>query len=521
MEKEDSILGEVIELENNLEVGDDWFNETSQNVFGSEFGQELRRLSLQPQKSCNECKKEKLKVTNLKNQYDQLVVRSNKSLKAAEGQKTFLRKQFRLAETEIEENREKWANDVESLTDEIVKMKADDADKRTKSNQKKELEQYKKLLAEKVRENLELTNRLDTVNSLAEIEKQKSDENNKETHEKQDKEEVKGSNEDVVMINIKCKSCRFVAKSFLELRGHAKFVHLTCKFCNEFCATSDKMDKHMKEFHPKEYRPACDDCKMMFPNSNTLEAHIRKKHVKNYLCQVCNKKFEHKSDMMRHMKDIHTEKQTEQFPENKKIGCMICDYKDDTEEKIVKHLADIHNLVDKTHNDKMNVVKCPICEYSSDTDEKVVKHLENVHNLVDEATANKVNKPCRYFKQNRCFKGPECKFVHEENKDKIEGQLKECKNGISCKFLKQNRCDFFHVIAAQPKHQSIHKPSNQDISHLRPTSGHVQQFHASPNRVNMCRDCDKCSRGRSCRFRHYSPAHYQLDFRQLSSNGRK
>ena len=158
------------------------------------------------------------------------------------------------------------------MSEEIGTLKADAAEKASNVGYKKEMEKYKQLLAEKVKENVNLSNKLDTVQSMANLEKNKSDDKNEK--------------DDGVMITIKCKQCRFVAKTLQELRGHKKFVHLTCKFCNKLCDTMNQMDQHIQENHPRDYRPACDDCKMMFPNKNTLEGHIKKKHNKKYACQV-------------------------------------------------------------------------------------------------------------------------------------------------------------------------------------------------------------------------------------------
>ena len=230
---------------------------------------------------------------------------------------------------------------------------------------------------------------------------------------------------------------------------------------------------------------------------------------------------------MKHMKHIHTEKQKEH-----KFGCTICDFKEDTEEQIVKHLSDVHNVDDipKEKEDTKDV-NCPLCDFSSKSEEQTIKHIEDVHKLVDESTSKKINKPCRYYRQKRCFKGQDCKFVHEEtqespNKKPTENTTKTCKHGIKCTFLKQNRCHFYHEVAAQPKKQS--RPSEQQEqqpeivrSDPRPTSGHEHKFRASLNQVNMCNDNHKCDRGRRCRFRHYSPAHYEVDFSQRSSNRKK
>ena len=128
-EKEDSILAEVEEFEANKELGEEWFPESSQNPFGIQFGQEMRRLSIQPLRSCNKCKENKSDISKLRKQYDNLLISTNNKLKGAEVQKTFLRKQLKLAEAEVQLNRDNWSNDVERLSEEIGILKSDASEK--------------------------------------------------------------------------------------------------------------------------------------------------------------------------------------------------------------------------------------------------------------------------------------------------------------------------------------------------------------------------------------------------------
>ena len=192
---------------------------------------------------------------------------------------------------------------------------------------------------------------------------------------------------------------------------------------------------------------------------------------------------------------------------------------------IFHFISDNHNK--DGSNENIKNVKCPLCDYSGDTDEQVIKHLEEVHELVDDPKPRKINKPCRYFKQNRCFKGVECKFTHQENNEnKIKhaennDKSNMCKNGLKCTFLKQNRCDFYHEIAAQPRKKMSNNKSHNEVSDPRTHSTNAQQSNVSLTQVKLCRDGNKCDRSRSCRYRHYNPDHYKVDFIQRSSNKRQ
>lgn len=515
--QDDSLLAEFISVE---KVANEKLNMEKQfgDMFRSSFAEDLRRhsLDMQSQKNCNECDSTKAEMFDMRQQYDKMIIKTNNLLKATEGTKTYLRKQLKMSETEVENNKELWSSQVESLSEEIASMKANEKDKRTKNSLIKELDQYKSLLDEKVKENLELKTKLDTTNSLGNCEdetlKEKKNDKQTEIIDKDDK-----TNKDCEVISIKCSRCRFVAKSNLELKGHVKFVHLTCRICNKFCNNLILMDKHMKENHPRDYKPVCDPCKMLFASGNALEEHVKRKHAKTYVCQVCDKKFDYRAELMTHMKHHHTQRRKGERTD-KMVGCIICDFKNDSEEIVIKHLEDVHSLGDSLKDNVENKdVNCPLCDYIDTSEECVIKHIEKVHQLAD-LGPKKTNKTCRYFLQNRCFKGQDCKFLHEEINQNLNEQEanknepKMCKNGLKCIFLKQNRCQFYHKVAAQPFKQNV------DRSDTRPSAGHGQQLRGSPNQVKLCRDGSSCDRSRRCKFRHYSPQHYKMDFSLNSSN---
>ena len=100
IEKDDSLLDVALEFDNHVEGEEDWMNQT--NPFASQLGQEMRRMSLQEVQSCKDCKKTTTELNRVRNQYNNHLVHSNKKMKAAEGQKEFLRTQYNLAQNETE-----------------------------------------------------------------------------------------------------------------------------------------------------------------------------------------------------------------------------------------------------------------------------------------------------------------------------------------------------------------------------------------------------------------------------------
>ena len=81
---------------------------------------------------------------------------------------------------------------------------------------------------------------------------------------------------------------------------------------------------------------------------------------------------------------------------------------------MIQQFSNVHSLGDIPKEGVVNKsVNCPICDYSDISEDLVIKHIEEVYQLVDQGT-KKTNKRCRFFQQNRCFKGHNCKFIHEK-----------------------------------------------------------------------------------------------------------
>jgi hypothetical protein len=144
------------------------------------------------------------------------------------------------------------------------------------------------------------------------------------------------------------------------------------------------------------------------------------------------------------------------------------------------------------------MINCIICDFKAKTEEEVAKHIDVVH-----LEKNEIVQP---------------------EKTKISN--KPCKNEDSCRFLKQNRCLFFHEVAAQPEgpweevRSRKQKKDRQcgEESWAKGCHGGFYRVHATT--VKWCKDGDKCHKGYrmsngkmwSCAFQHES-----LGFIQRSS----
>ena len=460
MERSDSILEEVEEMEKNI-VDIEWFGESTQVTFESQFGQELRRLSIPP--ACNDCKTTKAELNDIRKQYDNLLKKSERIQKASNHTKSVLRNQLKLSEQETDKTKDEWVEDMEKASEEI--------------------DEFKRILHMKEKENMELVNKIET--------------------EKASSEKLPFKKKDCEEIGAMCNVCGLVVKNMQTLRGHIKFVHFTCPACNTNCKTSDEVKKHTMKCHSEKTRYTCEKCKMLFPNNKALEAHQERRHIQIYQCQVCNREFEIKKDMMRHMKNAHTEKN--QRNKNVNFQCMVCEHKSETDEALVNHLADVHNLHDITDDKKKyegNQFNCALCDHIEDSEHKLVKHLEIVHKLVDVSSKTSTNKTSL-------------------NQSRVNPSVNQCENGPSCWYLRENRCRYFHEEAAQSEEgwkevrsRRNHNNNNlQNKYHSNQPNKHQSQANKHHNHqhnqqdvswegVQWCRLDLNCTRGRRCKYRH-------------------
>ena len=102
--------------------------------------------------------------------------------------------------------------------------------------------------------------------------------------------------------------------SFLTTRNkHIKLKHLksyVCDLCGRAFGSRDKVNKH-RLTHTGEKPHACDKCEYRAANRSNLHAHRLSKHglveAKSFLCTLCNKQFTTLGRVHRHMSVAHGE----------------------------------------------------------------------------------------------------------------------------------------------------------------------------------------------------------------------
>jgi len=85
-------------------------------------------------------------------------------------------------------------------------------------------------------------------------------------------------------------------------------------------------------------------------------------------CEYCNYKCKDKSNLQRHLKDIH------ELGDIKSFKCNLCNYVAKHKNTLDRHFSNIHDVNIKWHN-------CDQCDYKCKQKYDLKKHLEYVHDI--------------------------------------------------------------------------------------------------------------------------------------------
>ncbi|XP_041968389.1 zinc finger protein 28-like isoform X11 [Aricia agestis] len=161
----------------------------------------------------------------------------------------------------------------------------------------------------------------------------------------------------------KCVLCDIDHNNYLKL-----YEHMNCHYQNYICSTCGKafMDalrlrKHT-ELHVIGNFP-CKVCNLVFPRRRTRDSHARNFHKKGprYECPLCNLRFVGYYHRMKHLKDVHDQKETS-------YKCLHCDLSFKTSGMRSRHVRLMHFLQHENFS-------CDYCELSFQTGYELRKHL--------------------------------------------------------------------------------------------------------------------------------------------------
>lgn len=111
----------------------------------------------------------------------------------------------------------------------------------------------------------------------------------------------------------------------------------------------------------------CKECDKEFQRKYHLKRHIATVHEKKkpYICPQCNKCFGQKTVLNKHIKSVHQG--------TKKFKCKLCEFTSSEFSHLKEHISIVH--------EKKTPHKCPHCSKSCSTKGNLSQHVSSVHNL--------------------------------------------------------------------------------------------------------------------------------------------
>ncbi|XP_047468538.1 zinc finger protein 480-like [Penaeus chinensis] len=142
-----------------------------------------------------------------------------------------------------------------------------------------------------------------------------------------------------------------------QLKVKATLSRFVCEVCGKKFSHKSNINIHMR-VHTKEKPYSCDICKKAFSQISDLTRHMRV-HTKEkpYSCDICDKAFTQKSDLGKHMR-VHTKE--------KPYNCEIC-------KKAFSQINDLTRHM-RVHT-KEKPYSCEICDKAFTQKSDLAKHM--------------------------------------------------------------------------------------------------------------------------------------------------
>ncbi|XP_055326687.1 zinc finger protein 107-like [Sitodiplosis mosellana] len=206
-----------------------------------------------------------------------------------------------------------------------------------------------------------------------------------EKQNRKEKEQHDNSDEDLVQreylrahphrpaSNFTCEICQKVLSTYYSIKLHMRSRHTRkvrvkhpCPKCNKEFVSKIRLEKHRISKHPNvpdapldapaeaskskgvESKQMCSICGRLFPDKSKMIAHEKTHLGIMTSCNICGKKFMHKTYLRKHIMGVHTNERP--------FACGIdgCEWRFSYQPCLKRHQARRHGLVN-------NPNQCPIC----------------------------------------------------------------------------------------------------------------------------------------------------------------
>ena len=96
-----------------------------------------------------------------------------------------------------------------------------------------------------------------------------------------------------------------------HLRRHIESLHqmkiFSCEKCNKTFKWKSNLDRHIDNIHMESERSDCQECDKTFTQNYSLKRHVESEHrgMKKFTCDICGKEFTLKQGLTRHIECRH------------------------------------------------------------------------------------------------------------------------------------------------------------------------------------------------------------------------
>ncbi|CAG5057406.1 unnamed protein product [Parnassius apollo] len=138
-----------------------------------------------------------------------------------------------------------------------------------------------------------------------------------------------------------CDKCKKMFTSLPKYKYHNDRIHRNstkvkpskCQVCEARFDHHYEKIKHLKDSHGMMYNYPCETCSVVFETRKSLYFHTKKYHTQNILCEVCNKPFAERNHLKKHMA-MHTKARN--------FACSLCSKTYRYEKNLKDHMR-VHN----------------------------------------------------------------------------------------------------------------------------------------------------------------------------------
>ena len=186
-----------------------------------------------------------------------------------------------------------------------------------------------------------------------------------------------------------CSFCLIKSHDKYGRERHEETIHekkeqkFKCEHCNKSYSNTNALKHHITTHNPEQEKFTCDICGSQFSTKRTLARHKQIIHDEapgksNNECENCGQTFSVPDALNRHMNEQHFGTNVNlDYVENMdslfEIKCNYCEQKFKRKSNMVRHIENVHNESEKRNN------TCPRCDSKFSRKDALKRHIKSKH----------------------------------------------------------------------------------------------------------------------------------------------